>query len=84
MIISEVLATALDSPEMTFILVLTFPKMAGESDHYTSNLWLLHADKLLSQNEIVILLNTPVFPTYETVKESEWDMPYAAPQGILP
>lgn len=56
--------------------------MAGESDHYTSNLWLLHADKLLAQNEIVILLDAPVFPTYQTVKESEWDMPYTAPQWI--
>lgn len=84
MFISEVLATTLDSLEMTFILVLTFPKMARcESDHYTSNLWLLHADKFLSQNEIVILLNAPVFPMYETIKESEWDMPSTA-QGISP
>lgn len=36
--IPEILATPLDSPQMTFILVLTFLKMAGESDHYTSNL----------------------------------------------
>lgn len=56
---------------MTFILVLTFLKMAGESDHYTSNLWLLHTDKLLSQNEIVILLNAPEFPRYKTIKGSE-------------
>lgn len=68
MFISEVLATPLDSPQMTFILVLTFLKMTGESDHYTSNLWLLHTDKLLAQNEIVILLNAPVFPTHENVK----------------
>ncbi|TKS85795.1 Glutamate receptor ionotropic, delta-1 [Collichthys lucidus] len=53
---------------MTFILVLTFLEMTGESDHYTSNLWLLHTDKLLAQNEIVILLNAPVFPTHENVK----------------
>lgn len=80
--ISEVLATPLDSPQMTFILLLTFLKMAGESDHYTSNLRLLYADKLLAQNEIVIPLNAPVFPTYEPIKESEWDTSYTAPQCI--
>lgn len=84
MFIPEVLATPLNSPQMTFILVLTFLKMASESDHYTSNLWLLHADKLPTQNEIVILLNAPVFPTYNTVKESEWDVPYSVPEGVLP
>ncbi len=84
MFISEVLATPLDSLQVTFILVLTFLKMAGESDHYTSNLWLNHADKLLAQNEIVILLNAPMFPTHEVVKESEWDMPYTVPRGIPP
>lgn len=66
----------MDSLQVTFILVLTFLKMTSESDHYTSNIWLLQADKLLAHNEIVILLNAPVFPTYEITKESEWDMPY--------
>lgn len=58
--------------------------MASESDHYTSNLRLLHADKLLSQNEIVIHLNTTVFPSCKPIKESESDKPYRVPQGIPP
>lgn len=81
---SGVLATPSNSPEMTFILFLTFLKMAGESDHYTSNLRLLHADKLLAQNEIVIQLNPHVFPTCKPIKESELDMPYSVLQGIPP
>lgn len=61
----EVLPTPLDSTVMTFILVLTFLNMASESDHYTSNPLSVHADKLLSWNEIVIPLNATVFPRYE-------------------
>lgn len=52
---------------MTFIFVLTFLKMACESDHYTSNLRCLCTDKLVSQNNIVILLIALVFPTFEKV-----------------
>lgn len=68
--IPEVLATPLDSTVMTFILVLTFLHMASASDHYTSNACRLHADKLHPQNEIVILLNTTVFPAHEEVNET--------------
>lgn len=65
--ISEVLATPQDSPVMTFIFILTFFKMASESDHYTSNLRCLCTDKLVSLNNIVILLIALVFPTFEKV-----------------
>lgn len=58
-----------NSPQMTFILLLTFLKIDGESDHYTWNLWLLNGDGLLAENEIVIPHNAPVFPTYETSKK---------------
>lgn len=42
----EILVIPLDLTGMAFILVLTFHNLASESDHYTSNLCLLHADKL--------------------------------------
>lgn len=83
--IPEVLATPLDSTVMTFILVLTFLHMASASDHYTSNACCLHADKLHPQNEIVILLNTTVFPTYEEVNETwfVWFQRECIPEVII-